>query len=38
LGVGDLERRVGEELGIPAGTVEDMVMPGADEHEVPDTS
>jgi hypothetical protein len=35
LGVGDLQRRVGEELAVPMGVVEEVMMPGADEHQVP---
>jgi hypothetical protein len=34
VGVGDLERGVGQELGVPAGGVEEVVVAGADEHEV----
>jgi hypothetical protein len=34
LGVGDLEGGVGEEFGVPAGAVEQMVMAGAEQHQV----
>jgi hypothetical protein len=33
-GVGDFERGVGQELGVPAGGVEEVVVAGADEHDV----
>jgi hypothetical protein len=33
-GVGDLEGVVGEEFGVPVGMVEEVVVSGADEHEV----
>ena len=33
-GVGDFEGGVGEEFGVPAGAVEQMVVPGAQEHQV----
>jgi hypothetical protein len=33
-GVGDLEGGVGEEFGVPAGAVEQVVMPGTQQHEV----
>jgi hypothetical protein len=36
-GVGDFERGVGQELGVPAGGVEEVVVAGADEHDVPRT-
>jgi len=36
-GVGDLEGVVGEELGVPVGMVEEVVVPGAQGHEVPGT-
>jgi hypothetical protein len=34
LGVGDVEGVVGEEFGVPAGAVEEVVMPGAEQDEV----
>jgi len=33
--VGDFEGGVGEEFGVPAGGVEEVVVPGAQEDEVP---
>ena len=33
-GVGDVEGGVGEEFGVPAGAVEQVMMPGAQEHQV----
>jgi hypothetical protein len=33
-GVGDLEGGVGEEFGVPAGFVEEVVVPGALQHQV----
>lgn len=36
VGVGDFEGGVGEELGVPVGVVEEVVVPGAQEHEVRD--
>jgi hypothetical protein len=33
LGVGDVEGGVGEEFGVPAGLVEQMVVPAAEQHE-----
>jgi hypothetical protein len=35
LWVGDLEGGVGEEFGVPAGAVEEVVVAAADEDEVP---
>jgi hypothetical protein len=34
LGDGDLEGGVGPEFGVPAGLVEQVVVPGAQQHEV----
>ena len=34
-GVGDLEGVVGEELGVPAGMVEEVVMAAAQEQQIP---
>ena len=33
-GVGDLEGVVGQELGVPAGRMQQVVVPRAEEHEV----
>ena len=35
LGVGDFEGGVGEEFGVPCGGVEEVVVPGAQQGEVP---
>jgi hypothetical protein len=37
-GVGDLEGGVGEEFGVPASVVEEVVVAGAEQHEVPHAS
>jgi hypothetical protein len=35
LGVGDFEGGVGEEFGVPVGVVEQVVVAGAEQHEIP---
>ena len=33
-GVGDVEGGVGQEFGVPAGAVEQMMVPGTEQHQV----